>query len=33
MQVRGEGDIEVGVDVDGAIVLIVLGKHDSLGQR
>jgi hypothetical protein len=30
--VRGEGGIRVRVDVDGAIVIIVLGDRDPLGS-
>jgi hypothetical protein len=32
MQVHGEGDVRVGADVDGAIVVIVLGKYGLLGS-
>jgi hypothetical protein len=32
MQVRGEGGVGVGAGVDGAIVVIVLGKRDPLGS-
>jgi hypothetical protein len=32
MQVSGEGGIGVGVSVDGAIIIIVLGKRDPLGS-
>jgi hypothetical protein len=32
VQVHGEGGIGVGVSVDGAIVIIVLGKHDPLAS-
>jgi hypothetical protein len=32
MQVRGEGGIGVGADVDGAIIVIILGKRDPLGS-
>jgi hypothetical protein len=31
MQVRGEGGVGVGASVDGAIVIVVLGKRDPLG--
>jgi hypothetical protein len=31
MQVRGEGGVGVGADVDGAIIIIILGKRDPLG--
>jgi hypothetical protein len=30
MQVHGEGGVGVGTDVDGAIVVIVLGDRDPL---
>jgi hypothetical protein len=32
MQVRSEGGVEVEADVDGAIVVIILGDHDPLGS-
>jgi hypothetical protein len=32
MQVRGEGGVGVGASIDGAIVVVVLGKHDPLGS-
>jgi hypothetical protein len=32
VQVRGEGGIEVGVGIDGEIIIIVLGDCDSLGN-
>jgi hypothetical protein len=32
MQVYGEGGVGVGAGVDGAIVVIILGKHDPLGS-
>jgi hypothetical protein len=32
MQVRGEGGVGVGADVDGAIVFAVLGKRGPLGS-
>jgi hypothetical protein len=30
MQVRGEGGVGVGTDVDGVIVVVVLGDRDPL---
>jgi hypothetical protein len=32
MQVRGEGGVGVGADVDGAVVIVILGKHKPLGN-
>jgi hypothetical protein len=32
MQVRGEGGIRVGADVNGAIIIIILGDRDPLGS-
>jgi hypothetical protein len=32
MQVRGEGGFRVGVGVDEAIIVILLGDHDPLGS-
>jgi hypothetical protein len=32
MQVHGEGGVGVGASIDGAIVVVVLGKHDPLGS-
>jgi hypothetical protein len=32
MQLCGEGGIRVGAGVDGAIVIIILGKRDPLGN-
>jgi hypothetical protein len=32
VQVCGEGSVGVGADVDGAIVIIILGDHDPLGS-
>jgi hypothetical protein len=32
MQVRGEGNIGVGASVDGAIVVVILGKRNPLGS-
>jgi hypothetical protein len=33
VQVRGEGGVRVGAGVNGAIIVIVLGDHNPLGQR
>jgi hypothetical protein len=30
--VRGEGGVGVGADVDGAIIIVVLGDRDPLGS-
>jgi hypothetical protein len=32
MQVRSEGGVGVGADVDGAVVVVILGKHKPLGN-
>jgi hypothetical protein len=32
VQVRGEGSVGVGADIDGAIVVVVLGNRDPLGS-
>jgi hypothetical protein len=32
VQVRGEGSIGVGADIDGAIVIVILGDRDPLGS-
>jgi hypothetical protein len=32
VQVHGEGGVRVGSNVDGAIVVVVLGDHDPLGR-
>jgi hypothetical protein len=32
MQVRSEGGVEVGADIDGVIVVIILGDRDPLGS-
>jgi hypothetical protein len=32
VQVRGEGSVGVGIGVDGAIIIIVLGNRDPLGS-
>jgi hypothetical protein len=32
VQVHGEGGIGVGADVDGAIIIVVLGNRDPLGS-
>jgi hypothetical protein len=32
MQARGEGNIGVGASVDGAIVVVILGKRNPLGS-
>jgi hypothetical protein len=32
MQVRGEDGIGVGADVNGAVIVIILGKRDPLGS-
>jgi hypothetical protein len=32
MQVRGEGSVGVGADIDRAIVIVVLGNRDPLGS-
>jgi hypothetical protein len=30
MQMHGESDVGVGADVDGAIIIVVLGDHDAM---
>jgi hypothetical protein len=30
--VRGEGGVRVGAGVDGAIIIVILGKRDPLGS-
>jgi hypothetical protein len=32
VQVRGEGSVGVGADIDGAIIVVVLGNRDLLGS-
>jgi hypothetical protein len=32
VQVRGEGSVRVGADIDGAIVVVILGNRDPLGS-
>jgi hypothetical protein len=32
VQVRGEGGVRVGSNVDGAIIVIILGDNDPLGS-
>jgi hypothetical protein len=33
MQVHGEGGVEIGADVDGAIIVVILGDLDPLGNN
>jgi hypothetical protein len=32
VQVRGEGSVGVGADIDGTIIVVVLGNRDLLGS-
>jgi hypothetical protein len=32
MQVRGEGSVGVGADINGAIIVVILGNRDPLGS-
>jgi hypothetical protein len=32
VQVRGEGSVRVGADINGAIVVVILGNRDPLGS-
>jgi hypothetical protein len=33
MQVHGEGGVGIGADVDGAIIVVILGDRDPLGNN